>query len=439
MRELAPYLLALASILVPSVAFGGGFEVPDQSSTAGGTGGASTARPADPAAAWYNPAALADGGGARGALTLLLAMPTLTAESTNEPPEGEPTSTELNVGTPLALHLSYADDAWALGTYVGVSHGSSVTWPEDWWGRFDALSSSVRVLRIAPFFAYRIPNAMNFTIAAGLHVDVGSLEVERALDMIDYEGRSHLLLWGAGAGGHAALYIEPMPELSLGFTYKSRTYIRMDGDADFTVPDAFATRAADQRAATDFWIPDRFALGAGVHVGSFHAYADLGLSLWSVRDRMVIEFENEASPDVVQEMHWRDAVDVRIGAEYELIPEITIRGGIRYEMAAAVADTLAPSSPDLDRFGITLGASFDPIPELGFDVHYGYTALLAGESLSQDAPPARYSGDAHFVGLEARVTYDPTPPAPAVVENDDVEVDVETDVEADEEPSTQGT
>jgi long-chain fatty acid transport protein len=436
--------VAFGTMFVPSIALGGGFEVPDQSAVAGGTGGASTARSDDPAAAWYNPAALADGGGFRGAFSLTLAMPTITAESTNEPSEGAPTATELNVGTPVALHLSYADDAWAFGTYAGISHGSGVSWPEGWWGRFDAISSNVRVFRIAPFFAYRIPDAMNFTIAAGVHVDIGSLEDERALDMIDYQGRSHLLLWGAGVGGHGSLYIEPIEELAIGFTYKSRTYIRMDGDADFTVPDAFATRAPDQRAATDFWIPDRFSLGAALRLDQFRAYADLGLSLWSVRDRQVIELESDASPDVVQDFRWRDAVDVRAGVEYQLIPEVTIRGGIRYEMAAAIADTLSPSSPDLDRFGITLGASFDPIPELGLDVQYGYTVLLAGESLSQDAPPARYSGDAHFVGISARVEYDPTRPAPVVeqpepeVEADPApEVDAEPEVEADIEPDVE--
>jgi long-chain fatty acid transport protein len=188
----------------------------------------------------------------------------------------------------------------------------------------------------------------------------------------------------------------------------------MNGDADFTVPDAFATRAPDQRAATDFWIPDRFALGAGLDLGQFRAYADLGLTLWSVRDRIVIEFTNDATPDVEQAQNWRDALDVHAGAEYAIVPEVIVRAGLRYEMAAAPAGTLAPSSPDLDRFGIALGASFDPIPELGVDVHYGYTALLPGVSTSQDAPPARYSGDVHMIGLAVHTRFDPTPPHPTV-------------------------
>lgn len=409
--RLAP-LVALAAALLPTTAYAGGFEVPDQSPVAAGTGGASTARTDDAAAAWYNPAALPDGRGLRASVSLLLAFPAITVESLERPPEGPPTGTDSAVSTPLALHLSYADDAWALGAYVGVSHGSSVAWPEDWWGRYEALSSTVRVLRINPFFAYRFRELANLTFSVGVHVDVGSLEIQRALNMIDFQGRSHILLSGAGVGGDASVFVTPIEQLSLGFTYKSRTYLRMNGDADFTVPDAFASRASDQRAASDFWIPDRFALGAGLHLDALRVYVDLGLSLWSVRDQVVIEFENESTADVVQPQHWRDAFDVRAGAEYRIFPELTVRGGIRYEMAGAPAQTLAPSSPDLDRFGVALGASIDPIPELGFDLHYGYTVLLPGESTSDDAPPARYSGDAHFLGIAVHTRFDPTPPAP---------------------------
>lgn len=410
-------LALLAAALAPGAAHAGGFEVPDQSPVAAGTGGASTARPDDAAAAWYNPAALADGGGFRGSLSLLLALPTITAESLERPAEGPPTATEGEVSTPAALHLSVAHDAWAIGAYVGVSHGSSIAWPSSWWGRYEALSSTVRVLRVNPFVAYRFRDLANLTFSAGVHVDFASLELQRALNMIDFQGRSHVLVSGVGVGGDASVFVTPVEPLSLGFTYKSRTYLRMSGDADFTVPDAFASRAPDQQAATDLWIPDRFALGAGLHLGALRIYADLGLSLWSVRDRVLLELSADGTDDLVQPQHWRDALDVRAGTEVRIIPQLTVRAGVRHEMAAAPARTLAPSSPDLDRFSVTLGLSVDPLPELGFDAHYGYTALLPGESTSDDAPPARYSGEVHVVGIAVRARFGAPSPASTPAED----------------------
>jgi len=56
-----------------------GFAVAEQSASAGGTAGAATARSGDPAAGWYNPAALADGAGLRLGLGVLLALPSVSA------------------------------------------------------------------------------------------------------------------------------------------------------------------------------------------------------------------------------------------------------------------------------------------------------------------------------------------------------------------------
>src|SRR5690606_33403542 len=69
--------LVLAGV---ATARAGGFAVAEQSAVAGGTAGASTARSDDAGAAWYNPAALTDGGGLRLGAGFLAAMPSLHAE-----------------------------------------------------------------------------------------------------------------------------------------------------------------------------------------------------------------------------------------------------------------------------------------------------------------------------------------------------------------------
>lgn len=432
MRALAVLTAVLIALGIPCAALAGGFEVPDQSPSAAATGGASAARTDDPSAAWYDPAALCDGRGLRASFAITFAIPTITATSLDDPALGAPVSTATSVTTPLALNVSWAspDDPYAFGLYAGIPFGSGVAWPNDWWGRFDALSSSIRIFRVAPFFAYRFRELRNFSFAVGPHVDAGSFELSRALDFVDTQGALRVLFTGASAGGHAALYVEPIEELALAFTYKSRTVMPMSGSADFSdVPDAFSGRAQDQPARTELVLPDRFVLGGALRLDAFRAYLDLGLSLWSVRDAVRIDFQNDATPDVVQPAQWRETLDLHAGAEYAIVPEVTARAGLRYEMAAAPASTLAPSSPDLDRFGLAFGAAVDPIPELGFDVAYAYTALLGGASTSQDAVPASYGGDVHLISLAVRVHVDPRPaPRP------DAAADPEPEPEAPEAP-----
>ncbi|MDQ3036350.1 MAG: outer membrane protein transport protein [Myxococcota bacterium] len=418
MRSASRIVLAAVVVLTaiaPQRARAGGFEVPDQSAVAAATGGAGTARRDDPSAAFYNPAALADRGGFRGGLGLLLAIPTITIEGIDDPMER--TTTASNVSPPPHLHLSYAENEWAVGAYLGISHGTSVTWPDRWWGRFEAMSSALLVFRAAPFFALRLGGEHGLLrdfpdvrVSIGAHVDVARAETSRDLDFIDVQGNVHVLLWGAGVGGDASVFWQATPELALGLTYKSRTWMRASGDADFTVPDPFLGRAPDQRASSEIVIPDRLTLGAAWQQREFGVFADVGFTAWSVRDRQRVDFESESTSDSDVPLGWRDTWVFRLGGEVTPIEWLHARAGLFYDMDAAPAETLAPSSPDMGRFGVTLGVGFDITRELGVDVSYSYVAFLGRESTSDDAPLARYSGELHVIALTLRLAIDGATP-----------------------------
>src|SRR5690606_19907128 len=122
--------------------------------------------------------------------------------------------------------------------------------PEAWWGRFEAMSTGLLIVRAAPFFALRLGGERGLLrdfpdvrLSIGAHVDVARAETRRDLDFIDVQGSVHVLMWGAGVGGDASLYWQASPELAFGISYKSRTWMRLSGDADFTVPDPFVGRA----------------------------------------------------------------------------------------------------------------------------------------------------------------------------------------------------
>ena len=390
----------------------GGFEVPDQSASMGAMGGAGTARHGDASAAFYNPAALADRGGFRGALGLGLAIPTITAESTETM---ERASTTTSVSPPPHLHLSYAENEWAIGAYIGASHGTGVHWPQGWWGMFETQSTSLFVVRVAPFFSWRFGGGEgqpDIRVSIGAHVDTARLETSRRLDMIDFVGNVHVLLAGAGVGGDASVYWQALPELSVGLTYKSRTWMRLNGDADFTVPDAFVGRAPDQRASAELVIPDRLALGVAWQTPEFAIYGDVQLTLWSVRRSTDLDFESQRTTDVSQPNRWSDTATFRLGGEYSPLPELLhLRIGGFYDMAAAPDDTLAPSAPDMARVGFGGGVGVDFTREIGIDAYYTYVGFVGRTSTSDDAPLARYSGDIHLIGLTARLTVGAAEPA----------------------------
>jgi long-chain fatty acid transport protein len=378
----------------------GGFAVGEQTATAAGTAGAGAARDDEAGAAWTNPAALADGGGLRLALGLVIARPAVDAEAMDGSWQA---ATERGWVTPPHLQASFARDRWAAGVAVGVPFGSGVTWPVDWPGRFEIVKTDLRVLRVAPFVAWSFGRVR---VAAGPHLDAGRLQVGRQLDFIDTEGTVAIDLDGRGFGAHAAVHVVATPALAFGLTYKSRTRLALSGGADFTAPAAFAGRTPDQPASSSIVLPDRIAFGARWRRGRWTALADAELYAWGTYDQLVIDFSNESTPDVVRATDWRTTVAARAGAEVVATSRLVARAGVAWDPSPAPRATLAPTSPDSNRLALTAGATWRATRTVAVDAFFEQLFLLGAEAMNPDALAARYGGQAQLFGAAVRLEAD---------------------------------
>ncbi len=392
------WLLCIGGLVAAAAgaAHAGGFAVSEQTALAGGSAGAATAREGDPGAAWYNPAALADGGGIRVGLGMLAALPSVNAQAMDGSWQ---TGSESGLATPPHLHASIARGKLAGGIYAGIPYGGGVTWPEDWAGRHEIISSRLEVFRVAPFVAYSLGQVR---VAGGVHVDFGRLRIRRSLDFVDTEGDVRLDLDGRAFGIDLAAWWQPRADLAVGASYKSRGALALSGGADFTAPDAFSAKTADQHASARMRLPDRAALGLVWRRGALTTLADLELTTWSVNRELAIDFENEATPDPVQRNRWNSTVGLRAGVEWAANSGTQVRGGMFYDPSPARAETLAPSSPDANRLGFTAGVGRQLRRDLAIDAFYEYMRLLGRETASVDSLQARYSGHAHLFGLDLR-------------------------------------
>jgi long-chain fatty acid transport protein len=369
----------------------GGFAVAEQSAVAGGTGGAGTAREGDPGAAWYNPAALVDGAGVRFGAGLVAVLPSLRAEAMDD----SWTERTENGASPLpSLQASWASGDWAAGLSLGIPFGARVAWPEGWAGRHEIIESRLVVARAAPFVGWR-RGALR--VAGGLHLDLGQMQVSRTLDFVDTDGDVQVDLRGAGVGVHLAAFVRATPDLDLGLTYKGRTRLRLEGEADFTAPDAFSVKTADQNASSSLTLPDRLTGGAAWRRGAWTLLADLELTAWQVRDEVVIDFEQDQTPDVRQQADWHATVTVRAGAEWRRGLWVA-RGGVYRDPAPSPTATLSPSSPDAPRLGGALGLGRAFGPAWAVDAFYGYLHLGERQSENPESMAARYGGHAHLIG-----------------------------------------
>ena len=384
-------------MLFPATAWAGGFEVPEQSSVAAGTGGAGTARADDPSAAWYNPAALADKGGWRFGVGLTLAMPSIGAKAMDGSWSVQSKDALL---TPPHLYLSRAWKHWASGVAVTVPYGAAVEWPADWAGKFEIVSTSLQVFRVSQFVAYRFGDVR---IAAGPHVDFGRLQVARKLDFVDTTGDVHIDMTGVGVGVDVAMFIQASESLDVGITYKSRTALSLDGDAKFVAPPAFSTKTPDQGAHADMTLPDRIALGTRFAATPQVALlGDVEVNLWGTYDALNIDFQNMSTPDVHQKADWHTTVAMRAGAEWRAAPDWMVRGGFFVDPTPAPDSTLAPSSPDATRVGGTVGLGWHATQKLAIDGFYEYLVLTGRDAGNQENLEARYDGHAQLFGVGLR-------------------------------------
>ncbi len=375
----------------------GGFAVAEQSTTAAGTGSAGTARTDDASAAWYNPAALADSGGWRVGFGILAARPSLTARAMDGSWETENDGTW---ATPPHVNASFAQGDFAAGIALGVPFGSGVDWPADWPGRFEIVRSRLEVFRASPFVAWRLGK---WRVAGGFHIDAARLRVGRQLDFIDVEGDVFIDMDGTGVGVDAAVFYQAHEDVDVGLSYKSRTSIDFAGGADFeATPDAFSMKTVDQNATTHLTVPDRIALGAAWRTGDWTVLGDLEMTLWGVYDELVIDFENEATPDAKQTNNWTTTVGLRAGTEWRFAPGWVGRGGAFYDPSPAQDDTIAPSSPDSSRIGVTIGASRAVGRDWHIDGFAEHQQLLGRTSQNEDSLDAEYIGHARMIGVGVR-------------------------------------
>lgn len=388
---------------------GAGFEVTQQSAIAGGTAHAGTGR-VDATSAWFDPAALADDGGVRLALGAALAAVTVDATSAGTGAASATgsawQSTSVTpLGTPPHLYASAAYGPLLVGVAVNTAFAGGVRWPDDGPLRFEAIESTPRFVRIAPFVGGRLGVVR---VAAGVHVDTGALHVRKATDHVEEEGQVEILLRGTGVGADASLYVPVGDVVGIGASYKGRTVLPLHGEADFDVPAAFSPGLPDQTASARWRLPDRFAVGASGTFDRWRVVADVVWTTWSVNDELHIVLDDPATDDVVQRNGWRNTLAVRGGGELALIDVVTARAGIGVDGlggAAVPTDTLGPSSPDGTRVDATLGAGVALGGHARVDAYGEWLTVLARTSTSADAPEASYRGRALIGGLTASASF----------------------------------
>jgi long-chain fatty acid transport protein len=405
----SPFPLTVAVIalglgaLAPGRAAATGFLIYDLSAEALGKGSAVTASTREPAAVWFNPAALTEQGhGVSLGGTLVLAKSRFEPEG-----GGDESETELGKFVlPTAFGTVKVHDRVALAFGVFPAFAIGIEWPDDWIGREHAIKATVQTVTMNPTVAVRL--LPELSLGVGFQAVRGAVEFINGLPAA-VGGRAQLGGGTWGFGANAGLLYQPLPgKLGLAFTYRSRVKLDFEGRVDFdpAEPD-FNAALVDQGGNASLTLPDIFTLGiVGQVTPALALTFDINYTLWSTYDELRIDFELPQTPDRLMLRDNHNAFTLRLGADWTVVEGLSLRAGLILDQSPAPKETLAPSLPDSNRLDFGLGVGYR---KDWFRADLGYLLVWFLPSDSEggtEGPIGTYRSLAHLMGLTLTASFD---------------------------------
>lgn len=292
----------------------------------------------------------------------------------------------LGIGTPSGLGTM-----WDGADFVTMMGGTVFDW-----------SSKVGVFSISPLVAVKLSDGLSVGATLNINHGIFNLKMpggyadlgEGTVDLGQYEENMN----GWGIGATFGIMAKPVDKLSLGLTVRTPSTISFEGSARmsylslYELPD---TSDLKRKITWPLWI------AGGVSFRPFERLvltADAHWTQWSKLDRITTEYLDAIwaafmgmSGNDVRRLDWKDATQVRFGAEYLLNETTALRAGYYHDPAPGPLDTLNVLLPThtFDAFSVGLGKTIGDL-QLDFGLEY-----LAGDTRTvgfeyEDAMPGEH-------------------------------------------------
>jgi len=407
MRKVTLLLLGLCITAMNS--FAGGYQVGLHSQRNIGMGLIGTSLSYDASALFYNP------GGApfinskfsiSGGATFLMARATFQSQ---DQAYQEHMKHQLN--TPFYFYLAYKPiKDLSIGLAVNTPYGLSMSWPDNWQGRYLIQSVQFQAITFQPTVSYKFKDIVG--IGVGLIISYGNVSLNKAVPVNGPDStdgkvniKGHTMKYGFNAG----IMIHPVKGLSIGIDYRSKIDMAVkDADAKFTVPAALATNFPDNKVDVTLPLPANLDFGVSYEFNDkFMIGLGLNYVFWNVYDSLVFEFKTVTPAIQAHQASarlYQSRLITRLGAQYKINDMITIRAGGYYDPSPVPSDRLDPMLPSSNEIGLTCGLSVYPLKGFSIDASFEY---LMGSKRSGISSPNDTPGAHNFAGTYSTVFYMP--------------------------------
>lgn len=320
-----------------------------------------------------------------------------------------------------------ASEDLAYGLGVFVPWGTKIEYRPDWGGRYNLQSVELKSLAFNPNVAWK--PSKELSLAAGLSAEYMQGKLVRAVPYgsVYAAGLLHAAQQAAAGGAPAlalqlqqqaalvfgnpafdgsiqvkgkdwglglnlALLWEVSPDTRLGVAYRSSVKHNLKGTGDWTQPNnlpaqvlgGILAKPYDGVTALDHNDSDaslKVRTPESLSIHGFHQLtptialmADVTFTNESRLQQLRIDFANSTADSITAE-HWKNTAKVSVGAQWKVLPDLTLRGGYAKDQSPVPSNTRGPALPDAHRTWIALGANYQVMPSTSVDFSIGNVKL----------------------------------------------------------------
>lgn len=241
-------------------------------------------------------------------------------------------------------------------------------------------TSKIGVVTISPALAFKLNN--QFFIGVAVNINYGMFDISThagkqnlpapfpPLDL----GQQKISLKGWGYGATIGVLVKPSEMFSIGATFRSSYKVKFSGDSSVSNMSALAglpgplfgapiPNESDMKGEVTWpmWLAGGVAFRP---IENLTLTADAQYTNWKKIDVITFEFTDTywqlitaSSGKNKMAMHWRNATQVRFGAEYR-INTVAIRGGYYFDPSPAPDETMNVLVPNYDFNAVVVGFGF---------------------------------------------------------------------------------
>ncbi len=342
---------SLAAFLLVQSVFAGGFQLNEHGARAMGQSGAWAARAYDLSAIYFNPAGLAGQHGMQFYLGSTIIVPKASYFSTYN----QETKMIDQVFPPINLYASYEiQDGLTAAIGVYNPFGLGTEWPSNWEGKLFAQKIDLQSFFISPTVAYQVMPELS--VGAGINYATGHVTLKGLPDTWHFAATTpqlNLDLSATGIGFNFGAIYKVMPELQVGFSYRSSVKMDATGTASFD-PDYTSIPLPKGGASSSLTLPSTFFVGVAYKLDDLQVEVDYQNVGWSVYKELAINFDSDPASNTVAQRNYEDSFILRVGAEYTM-GNIQIRGGYLFDKSPVPDAYVEPQLPDANRNGFNAG------------------------------------------------------------------------------------